>query len=77
LLTFLGLGSDAGDPDDHHARIDSRKRPYDELAGYSVRSWKNPALIGVRYTEQSGSWILMYLAGDGSISPDPPAGVAA
>jgi hypothetical protein len=77
LLTFLGLGSNPLDPGDHHARIDSRQREYDETAGYTVRSFRDPALIGVRYTEQSGSWILMYLGDDGSISPDAPVGAVA
>lgn len=76
LLTFLGWGNDAGNPDDHHARIDSRKDPHDEAKGYSVRSRRDPALIPVMYFDQSGCGVSMYLSPDGSLSPDPPAEVA-
>jgi hypothetical protein len=74
LLTFLGLGSDASNPDDHHARIDSRSDPHDEAAGYTVRSFDDPALVGVLYVSEHGSGVLMYLAEDGSLSPDAPGG---
>lgn len=78
LLTFLGLGSNPLDPDDHHARIDSRVDPHDEAKGYTVRRKDDPALIGVMYASEHGSGIVMWLHDDGSLSPDgPEAGEAA
>lgn len=76
LLTFLGSGSNPLDPDDHHARIDSRRNPQDEIKGFTVRSFRDPARIPVRYTERSGSWIAMYLDDEGNLSPDAPGAAA-
>lgn len=76
LLTFLGPGSNPLDPDDHHARIDSRIDPHDEAKGYTVRRKDDPALIGVMYASEHGSGITMYLDDEGGLSPDAPAGAA-
>lgn len=77
LLTFLGLGSNPFDPDDHHARIDSRKNPGDETHGYSVRSNRDPLLIGVQYFERpGGSGTTRWLLDDGDWLNEPPDGAA-
>lgn len=73
LLTFLGLGINPLDPDDHHARIDSRRKPEDEARGYTVRSYLDPRLIGVMYFETSGSGLTRFLGDDGSLLNEPEA----
>jgi hypothetical protein len=77
LLTFLGLGINSLDPDDHHARIDSRRDPEDEAKGYTVRSWDDPALVPVMVFSGHGSGLTAWLAGDGTYACEPPAGAAA
>jgi hypothetical protein len=67
LLTFLGLGSDPGNPDDHHARIDHRRDPADKDKGYRVDSAEDPAVIPVQYFETSGSGFTANLGDDGSL----------
>jgi 5-methylcytosine-specific restriction endonuclease McrA len=76
LLTFLGLGRDAGDPDDHHARIDSRKDPHDAAKGYTVQSWQDPAGIPVMYSGEDGGFTAWLLPGGGLAFNGPEAGVA-
>ena len=75
LLTFLGLGRDAGDPDDHHARIDSRKDPHDAAKGFTVLSWQDPALVPVMFTGQDGGFTA-WLEPDGGLTQDAPVGAA-
>ena len=66
LLTFLGLGVNPLDPDDHHARIDSRKDPHDEAKGYTVRSHKDPAQVSVMVFSEGGSGVSLYPHDDGT-----------
>ena len=77
LLTFLGLGINPFDPDDHHARIDSRKDPRDEDRGLTVRSKNDPALIPVILTGADGIDERYWLTPDGRYDPEPPEGVTA
>lgn len=72
LLTFLGLGRNPLDPDDHHARIDSRKNPHDEARGYTVRRNGDPAQVPVMYFDLSGGGFTAWLCADGSLSFDGP-----
>lgn len=72
LLTFLGCGSNPGDPDDHHARIDSRRNPGDEEKGYTCRSWQDPATVSVTYWTGTQVW----LSDDDGMSYEAPAGAA-
>jgi hypothetical protein len=77
LLAFLGLGINPFDPDDHHARIDSRRDPSDEAKGYTVRSWDDPALVSVMVFTSPGSGFRAWLTDDGGRSFDEPKGLAA
>lgn len=77
LLTFLGLGVNPFDPDDHHARIDSRRDPHDEARGLSLRSWQDPAAEPVAIASEHGSGATVWLTADGGYSAAPPAGVMA
>lgn len=77
LLTFLGLGLNPLDPDDHHARIDSRLNPADEDRGYTVRSFKDPAAVPVAYVSADGREVRYWLTDDGQLLEEPPEGVAA
>jgi hypothetical protein len=77
LLTFLGLGINSLDPDDHHARIDSRRDPSDEAKGYSLRSYQNPLLIPVTVFGPGGPGLRLWLTGDGRYSTAPPEGAEA
>lgn len=70
LLTFLGLGVNPADPDDHHARIDSRRRPSDEANGYTVRSYQDPALVAVR--RRAGALPQEWLTDDGRCLEEAP-----
>jgi hypothetical protein len=72
LLSFLGLGINQFDPDDHHARIDSRKDPNDEARGYTVRSWQDPASVSVMITGFGGSGAWRFLSDDGEYLSAPP-----
>jgi len=77
LLTFLGLGVNALDPDDHHARVDSRRDPDDEAKGYSVRSYKNPLLVSVMVFSPHGSGMSLWLDDLGNYLTEPPGELAA
>ena len=77
LLTFMGLGMNPFDPDDHHARIDSRKQPEDEARGYSLRSFKDPRQEGVMIMSSSGSGQTLWLSDDGEYLFAPPGEEAA
>lgn len=72
LLTFLGLGMNPFDPDDHHARIDSRKDPRDEASGYTVRREQDPAEVPVMVFSEHGSGMTLYPREDGTYSTEPP-----
>ena len=77
LLTFLGLGTNPLDPDDHHARIDSRRDPSDEAKGYSLRSHQDPFLVPVLVGSVSGSKTQVWLSDDGRyLTADPEEAAA-
>jgi hypothetical protein len=76
LLTFLGLGVNPLDPDDHHARIDSRRDPLDEANGYSLRSWQDPLLVPVKVFSPSGPGMPLWLDDLGNYLTEPPAAAA-
>lgn len=63
-LLFLGFGVNSLDPDDHHARIDSRRDPSDEAKGYSLRSWQDPLLVPVMVFSPNGSGMTLWLSDD-------------
>jgi hypothetical protein len=67
LLTVLGDGTRGC-----HARIDSRIDPHDEAAGYTVRSFEDPALVPVMVASEHGSGALMWPTDDGRWSDIPP-----
>jgi hypothetical protein len=77
LLTFMGLGINPFDPDDHHARIDSRLNPIDEARGYSLRSWQDPHEVGVMVMSSAEAGSLRFLTDDGEYSSAPPDWAAA
>jgi hypothetical protein len=77
LLTFLGLGRNPLDPDDHHARIDSRRRASDEANGYTVRSYQDPALVAVKRPAEGGGLTREWLTDDGQRVKEAPEGAAA
>jgi hypothetical protein len=77
LLTYLGLGINSLDPDDHHARIDSRRDPSDEAKGYTLWSWQSPLLVPVTVFSPDGPGMTLWLTADGTYSTEPPEGVAA
>jgi hypothetical protein len=77
LLLYLGLGVNSLDPDDHHARIDSRRDPSDEAKGYSLRSYQNPLLVPVTVFSPDGPGMALWLPDDGTYSTTPPEEVAA
>jgi hypothetical protein len=77
LLTFLGLGINPLDPDDHHARIDSRRRASDEASGYTVRSYRDPALVPVQRYAEGGGLVREWLTDDGRRVKEAPEGAAA
>jgi hypothetical protein len=72
LLTFLGLGVNPSDPDDHHARIDAGLDPHDEGRGYSLESWQDPAAEPVMIFSESGSGAMKYLTDDGALADELP-----
>ena len=74
LLTFVGQGDDALDPDDHCARVESGIDPSDQAKGYAVPSWKDPVLIPVLVYRPAESVITVWLTADGEFSFVPPAG---
>jgi hypothetical protein len=67
LLTVLGDGTTGC-----HARIDSRADPHDEAAGYTVRSFDDPAKVPVMYVSQHGSGFTAWLLPDGGLAFDDP-----
>ena len=71
LLTFLGTGSMGC-----HFRIDSRRDPHDEAKGYTVRSWQDPAGIGVMVFGESGSGVTKWPTADGRWADYPPEEMA-
>jgi hypothetical protein len=77
LLTFMGLGINPFDPDDHHARIDSRRNPEDEAKGYTVRSYGDPAATSVMIASQHRSGVTVWLDDCGEYSFAPPGEAAA
>lgn len=65
----------ATSPDGCHALAESRDREA-QAHGYWLESWQNPLTEGVLYASEHGSGVLMYLDGEGGLSPDAPAGAA-
>jgi hypothetical protein len=59
-----------------HARIDSRSDPADEAAGYTVRSYDDPAAVPVSYVTGYGSVRKSWLAPDGTLADDAPGRAA-
>jgi hypothetical protein len=76
LLTFLGLGINPLNPDDHTARIKSRRDPDDEVNGYLVRSWQDPADVPVVIVNPDGSRMTLWLDDAGRYRTEPPDGSA-
>ena len=74
LLSFLGHGINQFDPDDHHARIDSRRNPSDAKRGYSLRSWQDPRAEAVLVVHGPGRQAWKRLADDAPHYRDAPAG---
>ena len=73
LITVLGDGTRGC-----HARIDSRIDPEDEEKGYTVRSWRIPALVSVMVFDNSGGGVSLYPTCDGEWSSAlPVSGCAA
>ena len=83
LLAFLGLGVNPLDPDDHHARIDSRLLPSDAARGLSLKSGQVPAEVPVEYMTPDGldgRWLThdgRRLTDDERRLTEPPEGVTA
>ena len=71
LITVLGTGTTGC-----HERIDSRRDPRDEARGYTVRSWDDPAQVGVMVFSEGGSGTTKY-AWDDYRWHDEPQGRAA
>ena len=67
LITVLGDGSQGC-----HARIDSRIDPHDEAAGYTVRSFDDPAKVPVLYVSAHGSGQMAWLLPDGGLAFECP-----
>lgn len=59
-----------------HGHVEARSDPHDLAAGYRLESWQEPALEPVLYASEHGSGACMFLAGDGSLLPEMPAGAA-
>jgi hypothetical protein len=77
LITLLGFGTGLT-ADDHHRRIDTRRRPEDELRGLTVRSTSDPALIPVQIVTPAGALRKVWLTPDSKYADHPPKeGVAA
>lgn len=72
LITVLGTGTTGC-----HERIDSRRDPHDEARGYTVRSWQDPAQVGVMIFSEHGSGVTKWLSGDGAYLDEQPEQVAA
>lgn len=67
LIVVLGDGSQGC-----HARIDSREDPHDEAAGYTVRSYDDPARMPVLYVSPHGSGQMAWLLPDGGLAFESP-----
>lgn len=67
LVTVLGDGTTGC-----HQRIDSRKDPHDEARGYTVRSWDDPALVGVMIFSEGASGVTRWLSDDGLYLDEQP-----
>lgn len=74
MLTFLGLGINPEDPDDHYARIRSRRDPRDEARGYCLRAGDDPELVPVVMMSAGGTRVTVWLTRDGKLSYEPPSG---
>jgi hypothetical protein len=73
LITLLGLGGES-----HHGRIDGRRDPHDEAKGYTVRSWQDPAEIGVMvFDSPGGPGVTYWLTDDGRRLTEAERGTAA
>ena len=59
-----------------HGHVEARGDPHDLAAGYRLESWQEPALEPVLYASEHGSGACMFLASDGSLLPESPAGAA-
>jgi len=68
LITVLGTGTTGC-----HERIDSRRDPHDEAKGYTVRSWDDPAAVGVTLFDGREVW----LHDDGGYRDEGPQEAAA
>lgn len=67
LITVLGDGTSGC-----HYRIDSRIDPHDEVAGYTVASWQDPASVPVLYVSAYGSGQMAWLTPDGGLAFECP-----
>jgi hypothetical protein len=74
MLTFLGVGINPLDPDDHYARIRSRREPEDAARGYCLRPGDDPELVPVVVMSAGGTGVTVWLTRDGRLSFDPPPG---
>jgi hypothetical protein len=73
LITVLGTGTTGC-----HERIDSRRDPHDEAKGYTVRSWQDPAEVGVMvFAGPDGSGVTYWLTDDGQRTTEAPEGIEA
>lgn len=72
LITVLGTGTTGC-----HERIDSRRDPSDEAKGYTVRSYRDPALIPVMVFTSPGSGFTAWPTDDGKWSFASPGEEAA
>ena len=66
LIVVLGTGTTGC-----HERIDSRRDPHDEAKGYTVRSWDEPAEVGVMIFSEHGSGVTKFLRDDGTYADEP------
>ena len=72
LITVLGTGTTGC-----HERIDSRRDGHDQAKGYTVRSWDDPAQVGVMVFSEGGSGVTRWLSSDGRYLDEAPKVVAA
>ena len=59
-----------------HGEVEARQDPHDQLAGYRLESWQDPAAEGVMYFSESGSGFTAWLLEDGTLSFEAPEAVA-
>ncbi len=72
LITVCGDGTTGC-----HERIDSRRDPADEAAGYTVRSWDDPALVPVMIPVPGAGRVAAWATGDGRWVFEAPGGAGA